>query len=200
VGVSERPAVIGLRAHSGWAALVAVAGDLAHPEVVHRARVEMADGPLARQPYHAVEGRPVAEAARRLDAWAKEARTRAARSLGDVVAALRAAGCAPGRVVLLAAVGRPLPALAAILASHALIHTADGEHFRTALTLGAADHGLLVQRAPERDLPADARRRLGLGEVEVEQRMTAWRKQLGPPWTADQKLSALAAWASLAYS
>src|SRR5215472_1576793 len=62
---------LGLRAHSGWAALVALeaasAGDPA-PRVILRSRVEIAglsiDG--SRQPYHEAEGMPLAEAAKYL--------------------------------------------------------------------------------------------------------------------------------------
>ena len=38
------PAALGLRAHSGWAALVAVGGGPASPQVLDRRRIEMADG------------------------------------------------------------------------------------------------------------------------------------------------------------
>jgi len=46
------------------------------------------------------------------------------------VADLRGKGYRPVGSALLLASGRPLPKLETILASHALIHTADGEHFR----------------------------------------------------------------------
>ena len=52
-----KPAALGFRAHSGWAALVVVAGDPRAPEVVLRERIEMADPELpgSKQPYHAAE-------------------------------------------------------------------------------------------------------------------------------------------------
>jgi len=45
---------IGIRVHSGWGALVAVAGDAGAPEVIERRRVEIIDRkkPGAMQPYH----------------------------------------------------------------------------------------------------------------------------------------------------
>src|SRR5439155_9065071 len=51
------PAAIGLSAHSGWAALVAVAGSPESPVVLHRRRIEIADRsiPASVQPYHAAQ-------------------------------------------------------------------------------------------------------------------------------------------------
>ena len=52
-----KKAAIGLRAHSGWAALVALAGPAATPEVVARRRIEIADPGIrgSKQPFHAAE-------------------------------------------------------------------------------------------------------------------------------------------------
>src|SRR5260221_8560561 len=58
-GTSE--AALGFRSHSGWAALVAVAGPAAEPSVVVRRRVELSRR-TPRQPFHAAEGRPFAAA------------------------------------------------------------------------------------------------------------------------------------------
>jgi hypothetical protein len=78
--------------------------------------------------------------------------------------------------------GRPLPELAAILASHALIHTAEGELFRDALVWAARECGLPVTGVREKGLNAAALKRLD-----------ALGKALGPPWTQDQKYATLAA-------
>ncbi len=58
------PAGIGLRTHSGWAALVAVAADGDVPLVVARRRIEIADAAIrgAKQPYHAAEPMPLSRA------------------------------------------------------------------------------------------------------------------------------------------
>jgi hypothetical protein len=58
-------------------------------------------------------------------------------------------------------VGRGGATLAAILASHALIHTADGNHFRDALAHGCQAMGLRVARIPQRELVAHAAAALG---------------------------------------
>ena len=69
-----RTAALGLRAHSGWAALVAVAGDGTSVEVLERRRIEMTDPrrPLSKQPYHEAEDLPIGKAAALLDGYAKK--------------------------------------------------------------------------------------------------------------------------------
>ncbi len=50
---------LGFKAHSGWAALVALGRDKDDLHVIDRRRIELADpadGEWARQPYHAAEG------------------------------------------------------------------------------------------------------------------------------------------------
>src|SRR5437660_2572204 len=78
-----RRAALGLRTHSGWAALVVLGGSARAPEVVDRRRVEIADPNVAemKQPYHAAEGLSPTTAARLLAGWAEEARGRAHRAL-----------------------------------------------------------------------------------------------------------------------
>ncbi len=192
------PAVLGLRAHSGWAALVAVGGSLPAPEVVDRRRIEMAAGPEAKQPYHAAEELPLPKAAALLERLSRQAQARAAAGLGAALQDLRAEGYDVVRMVILAAAGRPLPPLESVLASHALIHTADGEHFRDALAAASEGLRLRVTRIREKELLARAEAALRRPAKDLQAVVTAWGKALGPPWTQDQKLSALAAWTALA--
>jgi hypothetical protein len=191
------PAALGLRAHSGWAALVAVGGGPASPEVLDRRRIEMADDPESKQPYHAAEELPLAKARALLDRFAREARERAATGVGAALADLRADGYDVVGAIVLTAAGKPLPALESILASHALIHTADGEHFRDALAFAGKQHRLPVARIREKDLVAQAAKALGQPAPALQAAITAWGKPLGPPWTQDQKLSALGGWLGL---
>jgi len=144
----------------------------------------MADGPEAKQPYHAAEDLPLARAQALLDRFAR-------------VAQERAAGYDVAGVIVLTASGKPLPELESVLASHALIHTADGEHFRTALAFAGKQHRVPVARIREKDLVAQAAKALGRAAPALQATVTAWGKPLGPPWTQDQKLSALGAWLGL---
>ena len=194
----RRPqAALGLRAHSGWAALVAVGGSGTSPQVVDRRRIEMADDPEAKQPYHAAEELPLAKAAALLERFSRKAQQRAAAGLGAALEDLRAKGYDVVGAIVLAASGKALPALESVLASHALIHAADGEHFRDALAFAGQQHRLPITRIPEKELLARAQKALGQPGPELQAAVTAWGKPLGPPWTQDQKLSALGAWIGL---
>jgi hypothetical protein len=194
------PSSLAVRVHSGWAALVAVAGDVRSPRIVLRRRVEMTDPDDvgARQPYHAAEGMGVPRARAFLARLGERATTRASEELKAAMGDLRRLACPARTVGILQAAGRLPPELGSILASHALIHTADGEHFREALGRAGEGLGLAVVRLRERDLEARASAALGIRPTSLEERLTALGRGLGPPWTADQKRAALLAWLLLA--
>jgi hypothetical protein len=194
---------LGLRVHSGWAALVAIAvsgRDDSSPRVVARSRVEVADPAIegSRQPYHQAEDMPLPRAARYLTRCERASFANARKGLAAALESLPPGTPRPRRCALLLASGRPLPELAQILASHALIHTADGEHFRDAFAAAARECGLDVIRVRERDVTAELARQLEISPESLERRVAGWRKDVGPPWTADQKLASIAAWSALA--
>jgi hypothetical protein len=99
---------------------------------------------------------------------------------------------------LLLAAGRPLPDLAGILASHALIHTADGVLYREALADAAGHCGLALLQVRERDLLARGAKMLKVREDTLLPRLTEMGRPLGSPWRQDEKLAALVAWLALA--
>jgi hypothetical protein len=85
------------------------------------------------------------------------------------------------QAVLLLGAGRPIGNLAKTLASHAAIHTAEGEFYREVIREDCRRCGLPVTGVKEKELCPRVEEVAGLG------------KQLGPPWRADEKLCALAA-------
>jgi hypothetical protein len=193
---------LGIAPHSGWAAVVMVAGTAAVPRVLARERLELAEERLSgsRQPYHALEGLPPTEARRRrarFEASAAELAHGALQRLLEQASAGRAAARAAG---ILDSAGRSGATLEAILASHALIHTADGQHFRAALAQACERLGLSVVRIRERDLAARAAAALHRPPAELAATVAALGRPLGPPWGADQKSAALLAWVLLAES
>jgi hypothetical protein len=158
----------------------------------------MADEPGPRQPYHAAEGLEVQEAERLLKRFAAAAQGKARRALARVVRDLRALGHEPRTAGILQAAGRPPKDLGAILSSHALIHAADGEHFRDVLAHAGERVGLPVTRVVERELVGRAGIALRKRPADLQREVASWGRPLGPPWTADQKLAALLAWMLLA--
>lgn len=195
-------AALGFRAHSGWTAAVAVAGPPQSSAVIDRRWIELVDErtPKLLQPYHAAAAMKAAEAEKWVKRCTDRTQTLARRAIEAFVAELRDKGYRVAACGVVLASGRALPPLAAILASHPLIHTAEGELFRNALS-GAGNHcGLAVTGVKERELYARASAALGVNEDALRRRMADIGKALGPPWRQDEKSSTLAAWLALAAS
>ncbi|MGE5278091.1 MAG: hypothetical protein ACM3SU_13925 [Acidobacteriota bacterium] len=189
---------LGFRAHSGWAAVVAVAAKAGSVEVVDRRKIGLSGEGIPRQPYHAAEGLELEKARELIRRCVRGSRRLADRALRETIADLRREGYEVAGCGLLLASGRPLPGLPAILASHALIHTADGEHFRDAIVQAAGKSNLPVTTVREKDVWARASADLLVPIDRLERRIAEIGKAIGPPWTQDQKLAAMAAWLALA--
>jgi hypothetical protein len=176
-------AAIGVRLHSGWAAIVTVAGIPPKIEILDRRRAEICDltKPGSKQPYHFVEELNLAAAQKHLDECKEASERMATAALRDIVERHRIMSA----TILLAA-GRVLPALPEILASHALIHTAEGEFFRRAIREACTNLNVPVHTVREREIAA-------LTPIEWQRKISEIGKKIGPPWTQDQKLAALGA-------
>ena len=193
-------AALGFRAHSGWAALVAVTGSAVAPAVILRRRVEMADPKIkgCKQPYHAAEPMEFKDAEAYIRRCADSTRAMAETALRDAVAKLAEMGLSVAGSCVLLSSGRPTGDLARTLSSHPLIHTAEGEFFRDALKRACESCGVAVLGVKERELLVQAASVLRIQAAEIERRAGELGKGIGPPWTQDQKLSAIAAWLILA--
>jgi hypothetical protein len=192
-------AAVGLRAHSGWTAMVGVCVEPDEPVVLLRDRVELVKifSYKFRQPYHTAEKLPFARGREFISKVNAEARRLAFRAFRHAQVDLAKRGFDLKACGLLVASGRSLPKLESILASHALIHTADGELFREALAHASGRCGLPVFRVKERDVVGQAARLFGLEEPALLKRVTEFGKPLGSPWSQDEKFSALVAWLAL---
>jgi hypothetical protein len=175
---------LGFRAHSGWAAMVAVAGTMDAPRVLERRRMVIADPeiPGSRQPYHAAAELPFREAKSAVRAAIESSRGLALEAMSAAVRALRAQGHEVEGCGVVLGSGKALPGLERILAAHPLIHTAEGAMFREVLVWAAKECHLPVTGVREKELDATRLERIGsLGKL------------IGPPWTLDQKYATVAA-------
>jgi hypothetical protein len=170
------------------------------PLVLARERLELSDPRLAgsRQPYHAIEELPIAAAQARLAALQASAARLAAAGIRALAHTARSAGVDAVAAGILDSAGRSGAALAAILASHALIHTADGHHFREALEAGCEAQRLPATRIRQRDLMELAAAELGRPVEQLRSQLARLGREIGAPWGADQKGAALIAWLLLA--
>jgi biotin operon repressor len=191
-------AALGFRAHSGWAATVALRGPASSPHVFARRRIELVEPGVPKQPYHTAEGLPFPSAEKMVTQSVAVATRLAREAVQALVAELRQRGCEHITCGVLQASGRSLPGLEQILSSHALIHTAEGELFRNAVASACEDQGLPVSRVKERELLADAGKQLGMSAEEVQRQVADMGRPLGAPWGQDQKYAALIAWMALA--
>ena len=193
-------AALGLRSHSGWAVAVVVGGPLGAPVVIDRRRVEIADPAIggATQPYHAaahLDLKKAEEFVKRCGDSATHLAEQAVRALIDKLREKNHEVLGSG---ILLGSGRPAPALAATLASHALIHTAEGELFRSALTRAIERCGLPLTAVPERELWARTTLYLHMTLDELQRSIAEMGRPIGPPWRQDEKHAALVGWLALA--
>ena len=194
-------AALGCRSHSGWAVMVALTGPLDSPQVVERRRIEIADASIrgSKQPFHAAEPMPFPAAEAFLKRCTDCTTELAIEALRTAIADLRTRGYQATNFGITLGSGRALPELKAILASHALIHTAEGEFYRDGLMRAAKNFRLNISGIKEKELYEQASARLRIPSAELERRVSELGKPLGPPWSQDQKHAALAAWLALSH-
>jgi len=170
----------------------------AAPAVIDRRRIELVEPGMPKQPYHAAEGLELKEAEELVRRCAEGARLLARQAIRAVIDALRERGHDVVGCGLLLGSDRPRTTLAATLASHTLIHTAEGELFREALTHASGHYDLPVSGVRERELYARGAAELRVPVEELERRVTELGRAIGPPWRQDEKYAALVAWLALA--
>lgn len=195
-----RPAAIGCRSHSGWAALVTVAGSPKSPEVIDRRRIETCDTTIhgSKQPFHAAEPLDFRDAEALIRRCAKSTARLTELALRSTIDDVRQGGYGIIYCGIALRSGRALPELRGILASHALIHTAEGEFYRDALAEAGRACRLRILGVREKELYEQGASHFNVATQELERRVTALGKPLGPPWSQDQKYAALLAWLALA--
>jgi hypothetical protein len=194
-----KQATVGFRAHSGWAAMVAVSVEKGAPTVLARERIELVETFTYRfrQPYHTAEKLPLGEARKFVALVEVEAARLAHRAIHKLQSELERQGIQATSCSLLMASGKTLPNLEKILASHALIHTADGELFREALSSAAKRSGLATVKIRERRLLEIAEQALRTGPAALLRRLGELGRPFGAPWSQDEKFATLAAWLAL---
>jgi len=195
-----KKAALGFHMHSSWAAMVAVCMEKSVPQMIARERIHLVETFTYqfRQPYHTAEKMPLAEARQFVARVEAESRRLANRAIRELQADLQEQGIEHTRCGLLLASGKTLPGFEKILASHALIHTADGELFREAILRACARCDLKTESIKEKELLETAKRVLRVQQAALMRRVTGMGKPFGSPWSQDEKFATLAAWLALA--
>lgn len=168
-------------------------------EVIERRRITVTPaGPGGKQPYHFAENLEVAEAEKFLANYRAGSRRLALERIREVARELEKSDYRVVGAAVLLASGRALPALSRILASHALIHAAEGEFFREVFSKACEQLELPVMGIRERDVEERFRQKFGRAAAGLKRQIASCGRNLGPPWTQDQKTAALAALLALA--
>lgn len=180
--------------------MVAVTGAFPSLTILERRRIEIADPKLAgsKQPYHAAERLKLPEAEKLLARCTESSQCLAHESVNGGLRELAARGHQVVACGIPVGSGRPLTTLAATLASHALIHTAEGELFRNIIARTCEKSGVAVMRIKEKELLARAASEFGVSPDKLQPTLTELGRAVGPPWTQDEKYATLVACLALA--
>jgi hypothetical protein len=175
--------------------VVAIAGERGTEEILLRRRVVIIDSKIAgsAQPYHYVAKKEISAAEKHLTRCASISGNLAFESLTQLSTELAQINFVPKAAVVLLSSARPLPDLQAILASHALIHTAEGEFFRQAFRSAFEKLRIPATGIRARDLTDCALQAFGKAASAIQKRIDGLGRSIGPPWTKDEKTAALAA-------
>ncbi|HEU5179319.1 MAG TPA: hypothetical protein VFW45_00885 [Candidatus Polarisedimenticolia bacterium] len=190
----------GLKAHSGWAALVALGEDGGQLRVADRRRLELVpedEADWAKQPYHAAQGLSPGDARAMVRGGFAVTRKKALQEMTEAVKRAREARHEVAACAVL--MGEPMPAwsIEEILAVHFRMHKAEGLLFRDVLVRAAAGCDLEVVAIPEKFLEEHAAKVLAAPADALREKLSALGKSAGPPWGKDQKDAALAAMVAL---
>lgn len=167
---------LGFRAKTGRAIAVVLTADRGRPSFVWRGEVALTDDP-EHGPYHHVMELPWAEAQIAVREFVAPIERMALRAVKDLIAhasvpigAIGVAGSPPRNIDRL---GNP----------HIRAHAAEGILFRRVLEQAAETLGLPWIGLSDRDL-----------DTSIAQPLA---RVAGPPWRADERMAATAAWAAL---
>jgi hypothetical protein len=187
-------AVVGFTIKSGWAAAVLIGGSRTAPIVLDSRRVEISDPeiPDAKQPYHAGFG-TARDAGDELKRLVASVRKYGAKSVSGLLRDYRTRGSLRGAAVVVGSLIDPKT----IGNDHIRIHAMEGQLFRGVVIDAAEKSGLKCTVIRERDLYADAVKRLKQPESAIRKTLTDIGREVDGGWRSEQKAAALSAWVLL---
>jgi hypothetical protein len=186
----------GLKARTGRAVLIAVAGDVQAPQLFERSQIQLLpEGEWA--PYHAAEGLDPEDAQKSVKRSIASAHRLATSGIRDAARRCVEAGHDLCGCAVLVGTGMPNWSTEEILAVHVRMHKAEGELFRDVLVAGARACNLKLTTLPDKTACYAAATMLGVARIRLDADLAALGKSGGPPWGKDQKEAAAAALVAL---
>jgi hypothetical protein len=184
-------AALGFSLHTGWAAALVVIRDGRKIEAIGRRRLELLPQGTAipRFIYHRAAELPIDEASALVESAGALARSTATEAIQEMLSSvhviIRAAGIPRSSAT-------PPNDLFKILGVHSLIHAAEGQLFCQAVIEGCESCGVGAVTIRNREVWPKAAALCGMAEKRLHETIDAIGKEIGPPWSADQKLATAA--------
>ena len=187
---------IGLRAKTGRAIAVVVGGSADSPLIIAKTEINLWDPkiPATGQPYHQVMDLPGDEWPQAVQKSARTIEKIAIKALATLIKEQATNGRKAHAVATVGAKDRDL---ARIGNPHIRAHAAEGILFRRVLDNAAQENGLPARAFAEREFDQILKHELGMKSHAVKKALDQAARALPPPWRADEKLAAMAAWLAL---
>jgi len=194
--VQVRAASIGLKAKTGRAVAVVLYGLGDSPCLLRRTDIVLVDPkiPATSQPHHEVMELPWREANVAVQPFVKAIETVAANALARLVREIESDDF---KVCGVGIVGAGDPNLEKIGNPHIRAHAAEGVLFRKVLEIAADRNGLAKRAFIEKGLEELLASELKCTAASLKSRLMQLGRSAGPPWRADQRIAAMAAWPAL---
>ena len=195
--VEATTASIGLRAKTGRAIAVVLAGPSTAPHVIKRLEFSVVDpaAPETFQPYHEVLDLPWEQAQKRVQKMARKIERVATKALQILIRELASEGVDVRAVGIVGAGERNLEKIGS---THIRAHAAEGVLFRQVLEVAAETNDLPSRRFDERTIDQTAETELNISVAKIKAQLLEMGREAGSPWRADEKAAATAAWIVLA--
>jgi hypothetical protein len=195
--VNTNTASVGLKARTGRAIAVVLRGPAESPQIIKRTELALTDPrvPETSQPHHEVMDLPWNEAQVAVQPFVSAIESVAAAALAQLVQELESESL---KVVGVGVVGAADRDLRKIGNPHIRAHAAEGVLFRQVLEAAAKANGLAKRSFIERGFEECAATELGYSVAKLNGYLARLGRAAGPPWRAEQRVAALAAWLMLA--
>jgi hypothetical protein len=191
--VKPNPITIGLRAKTGRAIVVVVGGSRDAPAIAYKGEIKLWDQkfPATGQPYHEIMDLPADKWPHAVEKSARAIEKIAIKALTKLIKEQVENG---RKVLAIATVGAKDRDLARIGNPHIRAHAAEGILFRRVLDDAARANKMQLRTFAERDFEQTVKQELGAKSSSIRKKLDEAARALPPPWRADEKLAAIAAW------
>jgi hypothetical protein len=190
---AKKIVAIGLRAKTARAITVVLGGSIDSPVVITKLELPLSDRkiPATSQPYHEVMEMPWDQSQKAVRSYVRVIETVARKGLADLIKKLRNDGFMVKAVGIVGARDRDL---ARIGNYHIRAHAAEGVLFRRVLDLAAEANGLKWRTFADKQFDQIVAAELGPKAATVKKNLSQMGRVVSPPWRADEKQAATAAW------